>query len=178
MLKRLMPYAHATNIFEIDIEFFKYHKLTHLFLDLDNTLESHDVKLPSERTINFIKTLKNNNITPVIISNNRGKRVSVYAEALGIDYVKRAGKPLSRNIKKYIKQKNIDKNSVFMVGDQMFTDISSANGAKIKSILVDKIVNSDQLVTKINRFFEGFFRRRLIKQNKFKNWRELYGKIN
>lgn len=178
MCKRLVPYCHAKNIFEVEIDFFKSHDTKYLFLDLDNTLDAHDIALPSERVIAFINSLRENNITPVIISNNNGTRVSTYANALNVSYVGRAMKPSSIRIKKYIKANNIDKNTVFMAGDQMFTDISSANGAKIKSILVDKIVESDQLVTKFNRIFERFFRKRFAKKGKFIDWRNRYGKTN
>lgn len=173
----MIPYAHAKNIFEVDIDFFLKLNIKYLLLDLDNTLDGYKTVLPSERILKFINNLSENDITPIIISNNRGKRVKIYSEALGIEYLPNAGKPFPGKLIKYLKSKNIDPNAAMMVGDQMATDIRVGNGAKLKTILVDKIVKEDQIQTRINRFFEKPIRKRAARKGKLIDWRIRYGEI-
>lgn len=172
-----VPFAYAKNIFEIDIDFFHKSHVKYLFMDLDNTLDSYLSSEPTQRAKDFINKLIENKITPVIISNNKGPRVKKYSNCLGIEYLPNSGKPFSGKIKKYMKEKGIDPIEVMMVGDQLATDIKAAKGAKIKSILVDKIVEEDQKTTKFNRFFEKPFRKRLAKKGRFIDWRTIYGEM-
>ena len=176
MCKRFIPYAHAKNIYEVDIDFFKFLGAKYLFLDLDNTLDSYRSMIPNERSVNFIKSLKENGITPIILSNNRGKRVKGYAEKLDIECIHSVGKPFPFRIKRLIKRKGIDPNEIIMVGDQMITDVCSGNGAKIKVILTDKLVKEDQFTTHFNRFFERPYRSYCKKHGKLIDWRIRYGK--
>lgn len=172
-----VPYAYSKSLYEVDINFFKKIGIKYLFCDLDNTLDSYQRKEPSDKAKELIKILKENSITPIIISNNRGKRVSTYANALDIDYLCSSGKPFPFRIKKFMKAKKIDPNEVMMVGDQLATDIKCAVSAGIKSLLVDKLVKEDQLTTRINRFFEKLPRKQMMKKGKLIDWRIIYGKM-
>lgn len=172
-----IPFAYAKNIFEIELNFYKKLGVKYLLMDLDNTLDSYLAEEPTERAIIFISKLKENNITPIIISNNKGPRVKKYSECLGINYLPKSGKPFSSKIKKYMTENGINPNEAIMVGDQLATDIKAAKGAGIKNILVDKIVEEDQKVTKFNRFFEKPFRKRMAKKNRLIDWRTIYGEM-
>ena len=63
-----------------------------------------------------------------------------------------------------------------LVGDQMVTDIRCGNHAKIKTLLVDKLVKEDQWTTRFNRILERPFRKHAVKKGKLTNWRIIYGK--
>lgn len=173
MFKRYIPYACAKNIYDIDIDFFLKHNIKILFLDLDNTLDSYKASFPSKTASEYIQKLKSNNITPIILSNNTGKRVSVYAKQLGIEYLPRTGKPFPFGINKFVKKNNFKKDEIMMVGDQLITDIRAANSSKIKSIYVEKLVKEDQFTTRFNRIFERPIKKYLMKHNKFVEWRNL-----
>lgn len=173
MCLRRKVFAHARSIFEVDIEFFKKHNVKTLLLDLDNTLDSYRLYTPTERAEEFIKKLIDNNIEPYIISNNRGKRVSNYANALGISFMCRAAKPFGFRIKKLIKEKNWNVDELMMVGDQMLTDAGMANSANIRMILTDKIVKEDQWTTHFNRLFDRPMRKHYAKKGELIDWREL-----
>ena len=175
MCKRFIPFAHAKNVYEIDLDFFKFLNVKHIFIDLDNTLDSYRLMTPSERSVNLISSLKKMGIEVIIISNNRGPRVKGYAKKLDVECLHSTGKPFSFKIKKLIKDKNINKDEVIMIGDQMITDVSCGNGAKIKVILTDKLVKEDQFTTRFNRFFERPFRSYCMKHNKLTDWRSIYG---
>lgn len=173
MFKKFTPTYHAKSIYEVDIDFFKKNNIKILFLDLDNTLDSYKTILPSENALSLKKKLEDNGIRIIILSNNTSKRVSVYANALGVSYVNSIGKPFARKINKFIKEQNFDKDLIMMVGDQLITDVQAANRAKLKSIYVDKLVKEDQITTRFNRLFERPIKRHLIKKNKLKDWRNL-----
>ena len=60
-----------------------------------------------------------------------------------------------------------------MIGDQIVTDISCANGAKVKSVLTEKLVPEDQPTTRFNRLFDNPLRKKLKKKNLLKDWRQI-----
>ena len=173
MCLRRKVFAHAKSIFEIDIDFFKKYNVKTLLMDLDNTLDSYRLYTPTDRAREFIQKLIDNGITPFIISNNRGKRVSSYANALGIEYLHSSAKPFGFRIKKLIKERNWNVDELMMVGDQMLTDCGMANSANIRMILTDKIVKEDQWTTHFNRLFDRPMRKHYAKKGELIDWREL-----
>lgn len=172
MLKRFIPFAHAKNVFDIDVSFYKKIGIKYLFVDLDNTLDSYLMKTPSNETKEFNEYLKSVGIEIIIISNNTKRRVEQYAKELNVRYVAHIGKPFAFGINKTIKKFGLKKDEILVVGDQTTTDISAANGAKIKSVLTDKIVEEDQPTTRFNRIFDNPIRKSLAKHNLLRDWRE------
>lgn len=176
-VKTYVPYCYSKTLFEIDPSFFKKMNCEYLICDLDNTLDSHKAKVPTKRTIDFIENLKSFGIKVVVVSNNRKKRVDLYCEILGIDYIYRAFKPFTKVTRNFLKEHKIEPKNCMMVGDQLMTDIKCANKIGIKSILTDNLVIEDQLVTKFNKIFDKPRRDYLRKHNLLINWREIYGRI-
>ena len=160
-----VPTWHAENIYKIDVNFYKENNIKIVFSDLDNTLDAFDVLEPSKEAQELVKTFKENSIEMIILSNNHSDRVKNYAKHLGVNCLHSARKPFKAKLLKYIKSNCIDLNSVIIIGDQTVTDICCANNAKIKSILVVKLVERDQKTTKFNRFFDKRIRKSLQKKN-------------
>lgn len=173
MLKRFIPFAHAQSIFEIDLEFYTKLGIKYVFVDLDNTLDSYKQKTPLEPAFKLKKELESKGIEMIIVSNNTGERVQKYSKELGVKHWSNLGKPFAIRIKKIMKRLNINKDEVIMIGDQIVTDISCANGAKIKSVLTEKLVKEDQPTTKFNRLFDNPLRRKLKRKNLLKDWRQI-----
>ena len=171
MFKRFIPFAHSASIYEIDPDFYKRNNVKTLFMDLDNTLDSYRARVPQQRTIDYVNKVKEAGVTPVIISNNKAKRVSGYANLLGVEFLSSAHKPFSRRIKKEIARRGLTANDVMLVGDQMMTDVLAAKGAKIKVVLTEKIVKEDQWTTHINRIFDRPIRKYHRKRNNLIDWR-------
>ena len=168
-------FAHANNIYEIDVSFFVKAGVKTLILDLDNTLDSYRLYHPSPRAYELMDKLHAAGINTVIISNNRGKRVSSYANDLKIPYIWSARKPFPGKIKKFIKDNNLNKEEVMLVGDQLMTDVTAANKAKIRVVLTEKLVKEDQWTTHINRIFDRPIRFIMRKRGKLPDWRTIYG---
>ena len=178
MFKRFIPFATAKNIYEIPMEFYKKLGIEVLMMDLDNTLDSYKLFKPTEKAVKLISDLRENGITPIVVSNNKGKRVKSYADALNIEYVNSARKPFSFKLNKVIKIKNLNREKLLFIGDQMMTDVLACRGAHVRMILTEKLVKEDQWTTHINRLFGNRIRHYLKKRNKLKDWGEIYGTCN
>ncbi len=178
MFKAFVPFAHAQNIYEIPVDFYKKLGIKVLMMDLDNTLDSYKLFLPTEKAVKLIEELKANGIRPIVVSNNRGKRVKSYAEALNIEYVSSAKKPFPHALNRAINTFCINRDELLFVGDQMMTDVLATHFAHIRIILTEKLVKEDQWTTHINRIFGRIIRHYLKKKNKLTDWREIYGKCS
>ena len=152
------------NIFEVPISFYKKHGIKYILSDLDNTLDAYDVSIPSSRVINLKEELETNNIKLIIISNNKGKRVSLYSNSLKVNYLANACKPFGNRLRRYLKDNNIPLEECLFVGDQLTTDVNCAKSIGVKVMLTDPLVKKDQLTTRFNRLFDKPRRKRLIKK--------------
>lgn len=168
-MKRLIPDYYCKSIFDIPLSFFKEHNITHVFSDLDNTLDAYNIFYPTPRVFKLVDDLKKEDITLIIISNNHENRVKDYAAPLNVNYMYESGKPFKKKILKYISDNNLNKESVILIGDQLLTDVQCGKNAKIKVLLTDRIVPIDQPVTRINRIFDNFFRKKMRKKGILQN---------
>ena len=76
-------------------------------------------------------------ITLFVVSNSRkSRRCPDFCEALGIPYVRHAGKPGTRGFRAALEQTGIPASQAIMVGDQIVTDTLGANRAGVTSVLV------------------------------------------
>mgnify|MGYP000033292519 FL=1 len=73
-----------------------------------------------------------------------------------ISFIAKARKPLPIGINKELKELNLQKDQVLMVGDQLITDMQAGNLAGVATVLVKPLVETDKWNTRINRFFEKF----------------------
>ena len=171
MFKSFIPFAHATSIYEIEIDFYKRHGVKTLFIDLDNTLDSYKASTPKQNALDYISALRENGITPIVVSNNKGRRVSSYANGLNVEFVNSARKPFPHKLNKVIESHGLSKDEVMLVGDQMMTDVLAAHFAKIRVVLTEKIVKEDQWTTHINRLMDRPIRRYHRKKGNLIDWR-------
>ena len=175
MFKRFVPFAHAQSIYEISTDFFLNNGVKLLLIDLDNTLDSYRLYEPTERAIALIDSIKKAGIEPVIVSNNRGKRVNTYANTVGVECISSAHKPFARRLRKFLKEKNANLDETMLVGDQLITDVLVAKGAHIRVVLTEKIVKEDQFTTHFNRLLDRPIRRHLRKTGRVPDWRTKTG---
>ncbi|MBR0484672.1 MAG: YqeG family HAD IIIA-type phosphatase [Oscillospiraceae bacterium] len=107
-----------------------------LLLDIDNTLTTHDNPAPAEGVLDWIAEMKQAGIRMRLVSNNHEPRVKPFAEMLGIPCVCESLKPLSRGFIQAMQEMHLPKESLCVVGDQIYTDIWGANLFGVKSIYV------------------------------------------
>ena len=177
MFKRFIPFAHAQSVYEVPVEFYLNNGVKLLLIDLDNTLDSYKLFEPTDRAKEKVTEIKKSGIVPVIVSNNRERRVKKYADATGVECIYSAHKPFSRRIRNFLKEKGVSAMEVMLVGDQLMTDVLAARGAHIRVLLTEKIVKEDQWTTHINRLFDRPIRKHLKKKGKLPDWRDKYGQI-
>ena len=133
----LIPEFLFPGITDISPTFLKNNGIKFLMIDLDNTLAAYDEHSPSDEIFKWILCLKENGITPAIISNSsRVMRVCSFAESLDINSVARAFKPSPVNVLHLMETFGFSANESALIGDQVFTDVLAANRAGIISIVV------------------------------------------
>lgn len=172
MNKRFIPFCVAKSIYDIEPAFFQKHNISLLFVDLDNTLDAYHQSHPTDKAFALKEKLSKAAIEMIIVSNNTSKRVSTYAKELGVRYAGSLYKPFAFKLSKFIKKNGIDISKVMMIGDQIITDVACGNGAGIRVILTERLVEDDQWTTRFNRWFDAPRYQKMKKQNLLISWEE------
>lgn len=149
------PDIYAKNIYTINYNKLKDKGIKCLVFDLDNTLVPVKAKMTTREVETFIRRLRQNKFTVILMSNSPKKRVSLFKKSLGIPVFSFSMKPLKRKYKKMLKEYGFDLSEVACIGDQIMTDIWGANKMGFTSILVDKMTKEDFKWTKLNRIVES-----------------------
>lgn len=157
---------HIDNIYLLDINFLKENNFKNFVIDLDQTLDSSFSKKPDSKVLNYLNNLIENDIKPIIISNNTKRRVSFYLKGIDVLYLASANKFFSFKIKKFLNKNNIDISSTLFAGDQLFTDSIYTKKIKGKFLLTEPLEKKDNFFTKLIRKIDIIIRKRLFKKNK------------
>ncbi|MCQ2771980.1 MAG: YqeG family HAD IIIA-type phosphatase [Bacilli bacterium] len=163
MNKIFIPTYLAKSIYDLDAETLKSLNIKTVLSDLDNTLASFRSKDADQSTLDYINSLKGNGINFYIASNNTSERVKRFASTLGIKALSGLAKPLSKRLKKLLKEEGLDLETTVLIGDQIMTDVIAGNGAGIRTILCEKLVPEDPPWTRFNRIFERGKRKKINK---------------
>jgi HAD superfamily phosphatase (TIGR01668 family) len=168
---RWLPTFYTSNLFEVTPNFFHQQHVQYLCCDLDNTLAPFDEMTPRANVKQWAKSLIDSGLTFLIISNNDEQRVKLFADALGVDYLAKTGKPFKDKLLIFLKEKGYPKDKVIIIGDQLLTDVWLANRLGMKSLFTEKLVAYDHWPTKPNRLIESFLKRRYHRHHRFTHWR-------
>jgi uncharacterized protein len=172
MRKRYIPTYLAKSIYEVDPSFYQKVGVSVILSDLDNTLASYRTKDPSEETKALVRRLQEAGLRFYLVSNNTGKRVYRFADELGVKALSGVGKPLSGKLKRLLVKEGFPKEETLLVGDQILTDVISANGAGLRSLLTEPLSPLEPPWTKFNRIFDKPKRKAIIEEKLAKNWKE------
>ena len=127
--------------------------------DLDNTLTPYEESLPSPALQAWKKELEAAGILLYVVSNSRkSRRCPDFCKALGVPYVRHAGKPSRRGFRQALQDTGLSAQQAVMVGDQIFTDVWGANRAGIRSILVKPLAWGKNPLRKVRYAAETPFR--------------------
>ncbi len=169
---RWQPTFYAPSLFDVTPNFFIEQGVNYLCCDLDNTLAPFDEALPRATVKTWVRSLQDRGLTFLIISNNKEARVKPYADALGVDYLAKTGKPFQDKLLMFLKEKGYPKDKVMVIGDQLLTDVWLANRLGLPSLFVEKLVPYDHWPTKPNRWIESFIKRHYHRHHRFNHWRK------
>ncbi|MGN1294245.1 YqeG family HAD IIIA-type phosphatase [Weissella soli] len=171
MSEKYTPTWMVDAIYRLTPENLKSQGIKVVLTDLDNTLIAWNNPDGTKELHQWLDAMSAADIGVMIVSNNKAERIARIANPLGLDYVSRAFKPLTRGLHEAVDRLQVDKAQVVMVGDQLLTDVWAANNFGIRSILVKPLIETDQWNTKINRFFEKGVKKNMLKNHPELTWR-------
>ena len=133
----LIPDRVTASIYDLSPSALREAGIRLVLADLDNTLTPYEESLPSPRLREWKEALEGAGITLFVVSNSRkSRRCPYFCQALGIPYVRHAGKPGTKGFREALEQSGIPAEQAIMVGDQIFTDILGGNRAGVTTVLV------------------------------------------
>ena len=149
----LYPREYINSTYEIDFDKLYKQGYRGIIFDIDNTLVPHGAPA-DERAISLFTHLKEIGFSCMLLSNNKEPRVKMFNDAVGVDYIYKAGKPKPSGYKKAMHRLGTTTDNTLFVGDQIFTDIVGANLAGIRTILVKPIHPKEEIQIVLKRFLE------------------------
>ena len=126
------------------------------------------IKKPNKKLIDLFEELKDMKFKIYIVSNSIKKRVEPFKNNLGIDSAYLSFKPFLKKFKKIYDINKFKDNEIAVIGDELLTDIWSANRMNFVSILVNPIGTKEYVSTKIGRVFENFIINKLTDKKLFR----------
>lgn len=173
MLQRYFrPTWLVESIYQITPEDLHRQGIGGIVTDLDNTLLPWHVLDATPELIAWVQTLNQGGIKVMILSNNHTERVRRVAQQMNVPFFASALKPLRRGIRSLLVQAELGADEVVLVGDQLLTDIFSANRMGIKSALVKPVTDTDNAFSKVNRCVERRMIKRFQKSQKGWEWKQ------
>ena len=175
MFRCFYPKEYVDSTYKIDFNEYYKNGYRGIIFDIDNTLVPHGA--PADlRSKEFFKALKETGFDAFVLSNNKEPRVKMFADAVGISYIYKAGKPAKKGYESAMELMGTDRETTLFVGDQLFTDVWGANRAGLYSILVKPIHPKEEIQIVLKRKLEKivlfFYQRELRKNRKESNKRE------
>ncbi len=146
-------------IWDIEYGFLKEKGINAVFLDVDNTLTTHDNPDCDERAVQWISKMRENGLKLIILSNNTPERVSPFAEKIGTDFIT-GTKPDKKIYLDAMQRVGEKAENCAGIGDQLFTDVWGANRAGVVSILTKPIYKDTVPFIKFKRLLEKPFLKR------------------
>ena len=168
MFDKFVPDMHYKSIYTIDYKGLKKKKIKCLIFDLNNTIAPLTLLKPNKKLMDLFDELKDMKFKIYIVSNSTKKRVEPFKTYLGIDSAYLSMKPSLKKFKKIFDINKFKDNEIAVIGDELISDIWSANRMNFVSILVNPIGTKEYASTKIGRIFENFIINKLTDKKLFR----------
>ena len=147
------PGEYLDSTYSIDFDKLYKNGYRGIIFDIDNTLVPHGAPA-DERAIALFSHLKELGFSCMLLSNNKEPRVKMFNDAVHVNYMFKANKPLPAGYRKAMEKIGTDTSNTLFVGDQIFTDVMGANIAGIRTILVKPIHPKEEIQIVIKRYLE------------------------
>ena len=136
----LLADVKVRSILDLSPEWFQERGIRLMLLDFDNTVVAYTETEPSEEFLNWVKRLHDSGVDVMIVSNSRkSRRVPDFCEKWDLPYIRHAGKPSPRGIRRAMAKFSAAPKETALAGDQTFTDVLGSNLAGVTSVLVNPI---------------------------------------
>lgn len=164
MFERFFPDEYVVSTYSITFEKLYGQGYRGIIFDIDNTLVLHGAPA-DERAKKLFERLSEIGFSTCLLSNNRKKRVEMFNQEIGTNYISNGKKPCRRNYIRAMELMGTGRSSTLFVGDQIFTDIWGARRTGIYSILVRPLNSSEEIQIVLKRAVENivlhFYKKRL-----------------
>lgn len=144
-------------LYEYDFATLKEQGIRYIMFDVDNTLLKDHSKEVDQDAVDLVKKLKNLGFHLFLVSNGKVPRISKIAEALKLNYLAMAQKPLTHKVEAFIKEQKVDKQALVFVGDQWFTDMMCAQKLGVKALWVEPRDKNERFWIAMKRPFEKIY---------------------
>ncbi|MBR5528196.1 MAG: YqeG family HAD IIIA-type phosphatase [Clostridia bacterium] len=158
-----IPELYKQTVYDIPQSFFTERGIKLLFMDIDNTLVTYDDELPTPQNTEWFKSLSQNGIDVVFVSNNHVPRVEKYARSAGYEFFADAHKPFCHVHKQIMKMRGLAPSQCAGVGDQIFTDVLAAHLAGCVAVTVFPIKDVTTAFNRFKRMCERPFMKKYFK---------------
>lgn len=136
MFSLLIPKFSVKSVFDLTPELLKKHGISLVLADLDNTLSPYSGQEPTDKLIKWKNELSSSSIDVFVVSNTKTERAKKFASLWGIPYIDSAKKPSPAAVTRAMRSMNKKPSETLLIGDQIITDVWSANRAGILSVIV------------------------------------------
>jgi HAD superfamily phosphatase (TIGR01668 family) len=154
MGKGLIPDWYLNRYLDATPEFLLQEGIRYLILDIDNTIAPYEQDEPNAENLAWFASLKAAGIRCAFVSNNSQERVALFNQKIGLPMFAKAGKPLSKNMRRAMATLGATREACAIMGDQIFTDCWAGRGVGIRTILVPPIKDKTDLFTRAKRVLE------------------------
>lgn len=152
-----VPHIMKDDIYQIPPRLFTNRGIRFIMLDVDNTIAPYTENEATPRLKAWVEEMKAAGLEMFILSNNKGERPAIFAEALGLEYIKKAWKPFTKKAREVLEEKGYTPAETAIIGDQIYTDTLCAKCLGAFAVLVHPILFSNPLL-KIRYWLEFPFR--------------------
>lgn len=152
-LRPFFPDHEAESAYEIDYGELYRRGYRGVIFDIDNTLVPHGAPADA-RAVSLFAGLREMGYGTCALSNNKEPRVKSFCEAVGTQYIFKAGKPGRAGYERAMKRMKTSAENTVFVGDQLFTDVWGAKKAGIVTYLVKPIHPKEEIQIVLKRKLE------------------------
>ncbi|MBR4073359.1 MAG: YqeG family HAD IIIA-type phosphatase [Clostridia bacterium] len=155
------PDIKLPRVTDITVGMLKKRNIKALILDVDNTLSTHHGQVLTDGLTEWLQCMRDNGIAMTVLSNSNSKRLTPFAEKIGLDFISLGLKPLPFGYLRALKRLGTKKSETAIVGDQIFTDTLGGNLVGLNTILLTPIKPETSLRFRTKRKVEAFLIKKL-----------------
>ncbi|MBS3957737.1 MAG: YqeG family HAD IIIA-type phosphatase [Clostridiales bacterium] len=139
----LAPDLYYSHVTAIDLADLAARGVSHLLIDLDNTLLPRDSSEISPQVREWLDALGRHGMSACLVSNNWHGHVSGVADGLGLPIVAKALKPFPAAFRRGLARIGGAPGTAAVIGDQIFTDVLGGNLLGMTTVLLAPLSHSD-----------------------------------
>ena len=149
------PKERYRSVADVPIDRLRAEGVRLVLLDRDNTCVPGDAEHAPAEVVAWFERAREAGLALCLVSNNfHSSRVAASAAELGVKKIDHAMKPAPFALWAACRAAGVPAEQAVLVGDQVFTDVASANLAGVRPILVDAQSPTELWYTRVFRLFE------------------------